>query len=81
MENALHDLRTDTIISAGDALMFVTHLYQKARRVCNSSVHEVLLYTSGERSRSDSNVDTSLHSQDGVEMADETQDSQLPVPV
>ena len=33
MENALHNLRTDTIISAGDALMLVTHLYQKARRV------------------------------------------------
>ena len=32
MENALHDLRTDTIISAGDALMLVTHPYQKARR-------------------------------------------------
>jgi hypothetical protein len=32
MENALHNLQTDTIISAGDALM-VTHLYQKARRV------------------------------------------------
>jgi hypothetical protein len=33
MENALHNLRTDTIISPGDALMLVTHLYQKARRV------------------------------------------------
>jgi len=33
MENALHSLRTDTIISTGDALMLVTHLYQKARRV------------------------------------------------
>ena len=32
MENALLDLRTDTIISAGDALMLVTHLYPKARR-------------------------------------------------
>ena len=32
MENALHNLRTDTIINAGD-LMLVTHLYQKARRV------------------------------------------------
>ena len=33
MENALHILRRNTIIRAGDALMLATHLYQKARRV------------------------------------------------
>ena len=33
MENALHNLRTATIISVGDALMLVAHLDQKARRV------------------------------------------------
>jgi len=32
IENVLHNLRTD-IISAGDPLMLITHLYQKARRV------------------------------------------------
>jgi len=34
-----------SIISAGDALMLVTHLYQKAR--CVTHRFEVLLYTSG----------------------------------
>jgi len=38
MENALSNLRTDTIISAGDALMLVTHLYQRARCVTHRSM-------------------------------------------
>jgi len=48
MENALHNLRTDTIISAGDT-RHIGHLPLPKSPSCNPSVQEVLLYTGGEQ--------------------------------